>query len=91
MTTLNWLEVDEIHLHDAIIQKPGNLSQVTDQLNSVRVAIDGAFLHIDPRPTNDPQQPGAAGLDFPVHVVPASSVAVIRYRTGAGSPRFRQV
>ncbi len=79
MSNLNWREVDEIRLHDAVIRKPNDQSRDADYLQQVRVAFDGGFVHIDARPTNVANS-GVTTDEITVHVVPASAISVIRYR-----------
>ena len=84
METLNWRDVDEIRLHDAIIRKPNDQSREANHLQQVRVAFDGAMVHIDARPTNEPSR-GVTDEEVTIHVVPATAVKVIRYRQPADS------
>lgn len=88
MTTLNWLEVAELRLTDKLIPDPNEPSELRQQLRGVRVAVDGALLHVDPRAINlgekrDDQE------DYEVHVIPASAVEVMRYRVLPSQPRVR--
>jgi len=91
METLNWRDVDEIRLHDAVIRKPNDQSREVDYLQQVRVALDGAMVHIDTRPTNEPSR-GVTDEEVTIHVVPATAVKVIRYRQKPSStPSMRWV
>lgn len=76
--TLNWRTATELHLNDKLIPNPDAGHDLLDKLRNVRVAIDGSFLHIDPRQPNDVE--GSRGQEFDVYIVPASVVKTVTYR-----------
>ncbi|MGW0780368.1 hypothetical protein [Streptomyces sp. NPDC002913] len=81
MTLLNWRTATTLVLHENLIPDPNAEHNLLGRLQNVRVAIDGSFLHIDPRQPHDPGF--AMDTDYNVHVVPATAVKVIAYRTTA--------
>ena len=74
MTTLNWREASEVHLTRMIIPGP-NGQRNLQELRNVRVAVEGAFLNIDPR------QIGAAanGSEPDIYIIPATMVEYVKY------------
>lgn len=78
MHTLNWRTVREITLQYPAVPDPNNTSQLLSNLKNVRVAFDGALVHIDPRRVDEPDH-DQGNTEFPVYAVPASSVRVIHY------------
>lgn len=79
MSTLDWRTVAELHLHEKLIPNPNAQSELMDKLQNVRVAVEGGFLHIDPRRPGD----SPAGQEFDVYIVPALAVRTITYRESA--------
>lgn len=79
MNKLEWRTVSTLELTDKLIPNPNAQHQLLDRLHNVRVAIEGSFLHIDPRQPQDIEA-GAAVIEFEVHIVPASSVQTVVYR-----------
>lgn len=77
--TLQWRDATELRLTGKLIPNPSSTSDLLAHLSSIRVAIDGAFIHIDPRPTNG-QVPVDTKAEYPVYVVPAAAVEVLTYR-----------
>ncbi|MFJ6215052.1 hypothetical protein ACIQGZ_17205 [Streptomyces sp. NPDC092296] len=79
MTDLIWRTVRELRLTSPLVPDLSNSGKNLDLLYNVRVAIDGAFLHVDPRQEGGPDlRPG--DTEFDVYVVPASSVERIHLR-----------
>ncbi|WP_406472671.1 hypothetical protein [Streptomyces platensis] len=74
MTSLPWRPVRTLELNDKLIPDPNAQHIKLDRLHSVRVAIDGSFLHIDPRPEGEWKKPG----EFTIYTVPASNVLVMQ-------------
>ncbi|MFI9194198.1 hypothetical protein ACIG0A_33470 [Streptomyces californicus] len=74
---LNWRNVTTLELNDGAIPDPNSPGQSLRLLHNVRVAVEGGFLHVDPR-----QQQSEAGADqeFDVFIVPASAVKTVIYR-----------
>lgn len=77
MSDLHWRTAD-VELADKLIPDPNAEHQLLDRLTQVRIAVEGAFLHIDPRPTNQPAYPGQD--TYNVHIVPAHLVRRVTYR-----------
>ncbi|MEU1086371.1 hypothetical protein ABZ401_05980 [Streptomyces sp. NPDC005892] len=73
--TLNWRTVTTLELTDKLIADPNAGHNKLDQLQNVRVAIEGGFLHVDPR---QPGQHAAGGYD--VFLVPGAAVRSVVYR-----------
>lgn len=74
---LTWRNVTTLELTDKLIPDPNAAHNKLDRLQNVRVAVEGSFLHVDPR---QPQQAEAAGQEFDVFLVPASAVRTVVYR-----------
>ena len=85
--TLQWRNATTLRLTDKLIPNPDSTSELLDQLNNVLVAIDGSFLHIDPRRTNG-QVPVDKKAEHPVYVVPAGKVELIGYQVLPKSSRM---
>ena len=78
MATLNWRTATTVVLRDNLIPDPNASHNLLGRLQNVHVAIEGSFLHIDPR---RPQDPGfTTDPEFDVHIVPAAAVKTIAYR-----------
>ncbi|MCX4792535.1 hypothetical protein OG369_42940 [Streptomyces sp. NBC_01221] len=77
-TNLTWRSVNTLVLAERLIPDPNASHNLLDQLRNVRVAIEGSFLHVDPRQPQDMEAGG--GQEFDVHVVPASAVKTVTYR-----------
>lgn len=80
MTTLNWRTAHRVELTDNLIPTPNSPSELKWRLDNVQVAFDSGLVHIDPRPQ------GATDTEYPVYVVPASAVKVIRYQETKPAP-----
>lgn len=76
MTTLNWRTVAEIRFTRSLIPQPRNQGQTTDSLSQVSVAVEGGFLHVDPRRVDDKNN---AGVADDVFIVPATFVEYVKY------------
>jgi hypothetical protein len=87
MSNLNWRTVAELRLVDKVVPNPNSTSELLDRLDHVRVAVDNGLLHIDPRPVGQ-GDPGRAGEDYNVTVVPTSAVEYISYRVAPAEPNF---
>lgn len=79
MSTLNWRTVRDVRLTDKLIPEPGNESNCQNHLCNVRVAIEGAFLHIDPRVV-DVRDPDPGSPEFSAYVVPMNAVVSVHYK-----------
>lgn len=90
MTTLNWRDVTELRLTDRLIPNPNNESDLLKRLNSVRVAVEGPLIHVDPRSINHGEKRDDRE-EYDVYVLPASAIEMIRYREVPGTPRIRQL
>ncbi|MEU6520489.1 hypothetical protein [Streptomyces sp. NPDC046978] len=77
MSTLKWRLAD-VTLNDKLVPNPQSESELLDRLNNVRVAVDGGFLHIDPRRNGQPAYPNED--TYSVHVVPAYLVRLVTYK-----------
>jgi len=79
MATLNWRTATTVILHDNLIPNPNAEHDLLGRLQNVRVAVEGSFLHIDPR---QPQavEAAAGSNEFNVHIVPATAVKSVTYR-----------
>ncbi|MFE9127062.1 hypothetical protein ACFYOF_16855 [Streptomyces sp. NPDC007148] len=77
MSTLKWRLAD-VTLNDKLVPNPQSASQLLDHLDNARVAVDGGFLHIDPRRNGEPSYPGQS--TYSVHIVPAHLVRVVTYK-----------
>ncbi|WNI19237.1 hypothetical protein [Actinacidiphila sp. ITFR-21] len=78
MTSLKWRVVREIELFEAVVPNPDSTAQLLPKFQNIRVAFDGALVHIDPRKVGAPDH-DANDPEFHVYAVPASSVRVIHY------------
>ncbi|MFF9870488.1 hypothetical protein ACF1G0_34825 [Streptomyces sp. NPDC013953] len=85
MNTLNWRTAAAVELNDKLIPDPNAQHNLLDRLYGARVAVDGAFLHIDPRPAPDAER-HTPGTPYDVYVVPASAVRVLRYQQRQDGP-----
>jgi hypothetical protein len=77
MSSLNW-RIADVELADKLIPNPNAEHQLLDRLNNVRVATEGAFLHVDARPNGQPAYPGQD--TYSVHIVPAHLVRRVTYK-----------
>lgn len=73
MTIGDWRAVRDLELTDDLIPDPNAQHIKLRRLANVRVAIEGAFLHIDARPEEAWRTAG----EFTVYTVPASAVRVM--------------
>lgn len=69
---LNWRDVTTLELTNKLIPDPNAGHNFLDRLQNVRVAIEGGFLHIDPRKD--------AGSSQDLFIVPAATVHKVAYR-----------
>ncbi|MEU8101670.1 hypothetical protein [Streptomyces rubiginosohelvolus] len=81
---LNWRDVLILDLNAKLIPDPNAGHNLLDRLRNVRVAVEGGFLHIDPRPTGHRDQGG----EHDIFVVPASAVMSLVYRVPAPAEPF---
>ena len=75
---LNWRTATTLELHDNLIPDPNAGHNLLGRLRNVRVAVEGSFLHIDPRQPQDAEN--SASQEFDVHIVPAAAVKTVTYR-----------
>lgn len=73
---LTWRKAD-VTLTEGLVPNPRAEHQLQYSLTNVSVAIEGAFLHIDPQSGTEAY---AGQGESQVTIVPASSVRTIRYR-----------
>lgn len=78
MSNLEWRTATDVVLNDKLIPNPNAAHELLDKLRNVLVAIEGSFLHIDPRQAADRE--AGKGQEFDVTVVPAAAVHAITYR-----------
>lgn len=69
---LNWRDVTTVELTDKLIPDPNAGHNFLDRLQNVRVAVEGGFLHIDPRKDS--------GSSQDLFIVPASAVHKVAYQ-----------
>ncbi|MDX3343433.1 hypothetical protein PV409_36350 [Streptomyces sp. ME02-6979.5a] len=77
---LNWRDVTTLELNEKLIPDPNAAHNKLDRLQNVRVAVEGGFLHIDPR------KDSGSGQDL--FMVPASAVRRVVYREPAAAEPF---
>ncbi|MFC9956004.1 hypothetical protein ACFVIB_01365 [Streptomyces nigra] len=77
MDELHWCTADVV-LYDKLVPDPTSLSNLMSNVQQARVAIQGAFLHIDPQRGKE-AYPGQG--TWKVTVVAASAVKTIEYTT----------
>jgi hypothetical protein len=70
--TLHWRAVTELHLNDDLIPNPNAGNVFLTQLYNVKVAVEGGFLHVDPRQDS--------GSSQDLFMVPAAAVLKAVYR-----------
>jgi len=75
---LNWRTATTVELHDNLIPNPNAEHELLGRLRNVRIAVEGSFLHIDPRQPQDAETSGSH--EFDVHIVPATAVKTVTYR-----------
>ncbi|MER5631249.1 hypothetical protein [Streptomyces nitrosporeus] len=85
-STLTWRTATTLVLNDELIPDPNAGHILLKRLQNVRVAVEGGFLHIDPRRPQDVE--GAPGAEFEVHVIPASAVRSLAYREAKRAGRL---
>lgn len=73
---LNWRDVTLLDLDGKLIPNPNASSQLLNRLHNVRVAVEGGFLHVDPRPADQRDQGG----EYDVFLIPANAVLSVVYR-----------
>ncbi|MFF8840473.1 hypothetical protein [Streptomyces sp. NPDC015130] len=76
MSELNWRTAD-VTLNDGLIPDPNAEHVLLKNLTGVHVAVEGAFLHIDPQ-NGEPAYHGQS--ERHVHIIPASAVQKVSYR-----------
>lgn len=85
MSDLTW-RIADVRLNDKVIPDPNAQHVLLSDLTTVHVALDNGFVHIDP-------QRGKSAYnnqgEWPVYIVPASTVDKISYRTTADDPHIR--
>jgi hypothetical protein len=85
MTDLNWRAAD-VTLHEELAPDPNGGNVLRSHIANVRVAVEGAFLHIAPQNGNQSYQGQGQG-ECEVTIVPASAVKHVRYKTsGVATP-----
>ena len=84
--SLTWITAREVELTGKLIPRYNAESDLVDKLSNVRVAIEGPFLHIDPRPQSEPEL--AAGEEYDIYVLPAASVKRLHLRKTKKSNRI---
>lgn len=77
MSTLHWRPVETLELNEALVTDPSAEYQQLRTMQHARVAVEGAFLHVDPRKPNQRSGDG----EYKVFIVPASAVRSVVYRT----------
>lgn len=87
-STLTWRQVDELRLTGKLIPNPNSTSELLQTLSGVRVAVEGAMLHVDPRSTSAGSRPSTQP-EYDVYVVPVAVVEYIKYREVEPSPAVR--
>ncbi|MFE7243815.1 hypothetical protein [Streptomyces sp. NPDC057580] len=80
MSNLTWRKAD-VTLHEKLVANPNAQHELLAKLDSVFVAVEGSFLHIDPQ-SGEQAYPGQTEAD--VTVVAASAVKSIRYKSAVG-------
>lgn len=80
---LNWRDVTTVELTDKLIPDPNAGHNFLDRLQNVRVAVEGGFLHIDPRKDS--------GSTQDLFMVPAAAVRKAVYREVAAEPFMVEV
>ncbi|MFC8008669.1 hypothetical protein [Streptomyces cinereoruber] len=83
MSELHWRTAD-VTLNDKLIPNPNAAHDLIQRIPTARVAVEGAFLHIDPQ-NGEPAYPGQT--EWETFIVPASSVKKISYRTHLEEPQ----
>lgn len=78
--TLNWRDAVTVELNAQLIPDPNAGHILLDRLRNVLVAVEGGFLHIDPR------KDSGSGQDL--FMVPASAVRRVVYREPAAAEPF---
>lgn len=69
---LHWRTVTELRLNSKLVWNPNAQHELLDVLRNVRVAVEGGFLHIDPRQD--------AGGSQDLFMVPAAAVLKAVYQ-----------
>lgn len=77
MQEMNWRAVTELRLNEEADVRDRDGNPAT-KFRDVRVAIEGAFLHVDPRPVKE-SDVDAGDEGFPVYTVPAAAVKALRW------------
>ncbi|MFE9461662.1 hypothetical protein [Streptomyces californicus] len=77
---LNWRDAATLELNDKLINNPNAGHNQLDRLHGVRVAVEGGFLHIDPR------RDAGSGQDL--FMVPAAAVRRVVYREPVAAEPF---
>ncbi|WP_399553862.1 hypothetical protein OG473_39370 (plasmid) [Streptomyces anulatus] len=80
---LNWRDVITLYLADELIPDPNASHNYLNQLHNVRIAVEGGFLHIDPRKD--------AGSGPDLFMVPAAAVRRAVYRETVAEPFMVEV
>lgn len=81
MSDLHWREAVRVELHSELVWHPADRARARDSLSDCRVAVEGAFLHIDPRNPAERRE-----LEGRITLVPASSLKFLVWRTESRSP-----
>lgn len=80
---LNWRNVTTLYLADELIPDPNASHNYLNQLHNVRIAIEGGFLHIDPRKDSGSRQD--------LFMVPAAAVRRVVYQEAVAEPFMVEV
>ncbi|MGI5485076.1 hypothetical protein [Streptomyces lavendofoliae] len=79
MSTLNWRTAAALELTDELIPDPDDEGRLLRSLQAVRVAIEGSFVHVDPRQPSAVKQQRSR-TSYVITVVPAAAVRYLRYQ-----------
>ncbi|MFE6129514.1 hypothetical protein ACFQ6Q_14790 [Streptomyces sp. NPDC056437] len=80
MSNLNWRRAD-VALTDKLVPNPRAEHELQDRILNASVAVEGAFLHIDPQ-RGETAYPGQS--EAQVTIVPATAVRTVIYRSPVG-------
>lgn len=77
MTSLKWYPVTEVRLSEPLICDPDNPAERLAHITEGSVAVEGEFLHIDPRPDR-------TTAEHEIVMVPSDKVVSITRKAGGG-------
>lgn len=78
--TLNWRTATDVVLNDKLVPNPNAEHEQLVRLHNVKVAVEGGFLHIDPRRDS--------GSSQNLFIVPASAVSKVVYQASEPAEPF---